>query len=253
MNNSSDFIDLNISFDSIESLHTDSRVAKAYKLRRSGNNYFMKVLPRELCDNSRYRSAFEKEYKCGSMVCNPHIVKYLQMQETTNGICILMEYVNGVTLSEKIATEPDYFKKTGNVERFLRQLLTALDALHKLEIIYLDINPGNIMFTKVNNNVKLIDLGFCLSNINDNTIGCTKGFVAPEVASKAMNEIDVRSDIYAVGCLLKYIEENASVKFSDKIRRIMNRCLQPDKKNRYVSAKDIIKDISAVRYQVALL
>ena len=225
----SGFVDNSVNIDKAELINETSAMSKFYKRRVDGRLYFMKQLRDEYKDDPRYRALFFKEYENGKSVKHPYVVEYTSINEDEDGLYILMEYVNGVTLKDKLQNEPEFFKVKKNLYLFVEQLLEALKALHRQNIIYLDFSPKNILLTKTENSVKLVDLGFSINDANDYTAGCTKNFVAPETAKGDVKDIDNRSDIYAVGCLLQYIEKEACVKLPRKLQRIKARCLQQQK------------------------
>ena len=116
----------------------------------------------------------------------------------------------------------------------------------------MDIKPENILLTKGNNDVMLVDLGFCLSDKNDSTVGCTRQFAAPEVVKGNIKDVDSRTDIYSVGCLLQWIEENTGRALPRTYINIKNRCLHEQKKGRYISAEEIVKVIKNRHRNMAL-
>lgn len=234
------FVDNSVNIDKAELINEASAMSKFYKLRIDGRLYFMKQLRDEFKDDPRCRALFFKEYENGKSIRHPYVVEYTSINEDEDGLYILMEYVNGVTLKDKLASEPEFFTVRKNLYLFVEQLLEALKALHSQNIIYLDLSPKNILLTKTENCVKLVDLGFSINDTNDYTAGCTKNFVAPETERGEVKEIDNRSDIYAVGCLLQYIEKETGVKLPADLQRIKMRCLQPLKSKRYASVNDIL-------------
>ena len=229
--------------DKIETLGICGATSETFKRRIDGRLYFVKQLRPEYSGDKRYREAFRKEYEVGKSIDCPHIVKYVAMEEGADGLCILMEYVNGVTLAEKQASEPEYFCKEQHVKKLLLQVAQALAVLHRRNIVHMDIKPENILLTKGNNDAMLVDLGFCLSDKNDSTVGCTRQFAAPEVVKGNIKDVDSRTDIYSVGCLLQWIEENTGRALPRTYINIKNRCLREQKNGRYVSAEDIVKVI----------
>lgn len=235
----SDFIYINKVSD-IELLDDSGSTSVAYKICIDGRYYFMKQLRTELQHDKRYRDAFIKEYHTGRSIQNPHVVKYIDLREDAQGLCILMEYVNGYTLNEKVAREPEYFSKQGNMRKFLLQLCEALKALHKENIVHMDITPSNIIIQQTSNELKLIDLGFCLSNYNDCTPGNTAKFGAPETTLGDIKEIDARTDIYAIGSILQFIEKQCGTSLPRYANKIKKRCLQQQKDKRYQSVEEIV-------------
>ncbi len=236
----SDFFEDDINFEKAELINTFGSTSQTYKVRIKGKVYFMKQLRPERAKEERNKQMFIKEFEIGKSISHPYIVKYHSMGTDENGQYILMDYVNGYNLKEKLQSEPAFFKKPANLNKLMKQILEALQTLHKNNIIYLDLNAQNIMLTKTTNDVKLIDLGYCINDTNDYTAGCTKRFRAPECVANNVSNIDARADIYAVGCLLKYIEEEGGIKLPGYLCKIKKRCLQTEKKKRYQSVEEII-------------
>ena len=238
----SDFITCSIRTD-IEQLDFYGTTSLAYKTHINGQTFFIKKLRPELRNDERYRHLFYKEFNTGKKIHSPYIVKYLSIRENDDELCIVMEYVNGQTLKQKIENEPGYFRKPENMKRLLLQLCEALAAIHKENVVHLDLNPSNIIISQANNNLKLIDFGFCLSDYSDQTTGTTAKFAAPEATMSQIKEIDARTDIYSIGRLLQYIEEKSGAKLPRYIRRIKRGCLHENKQKRYCSAEDVIGEI----------
>ena len=238
--------------DKIETLGIRGATSETFKQRIDGRLYFVKQLRPEYRSDKRYREAFRKEYEVGKSIDSPYIVKYVAMEEEADGLCILMEYVNGVTLADKQASEPEYFRKEQHVKKLLLQVAQALAVLHRRNIVHMDLKPENILLTKGNNDVMLVDLGFCLSDKNDSTVGCTRQFAAPEVVKGDIKDIDARTDIYSVGCLLQWIEENTGRALSRTYINIKNRCLLEQKSERYASTGEIVKVIKNRHRNMAL-
>ena len=140
-----------------------------------------------------------------------------------------------------MAHEPKFFTKTRNLEKLIRQLAQALKVLHSRNIVHMDIKPENILLTKGSNDVVLVDLGFCLSDVNDYTVGGSLGFIAPEATAAGVKNIDARADIYSVGALLRWIEDNTGETLPRIFGKIKNRCLSEQKKDRYGSTDDIVR------------
>ena len=239
----SDFFDKDTDTKEKQLIDSGSSTSITYKLSMNGRLYFMKQLRPEYSNDPRYRSLFFKEYECGKAISHPYVVRYTDMGEDEEGLYIIMEYVNGSSIKEKLLHEPTYFEKEENLYKLVQQLLEALQTLHQQNVVYMDMSPTNILLTKVSNDVKLIDLGFCISDPNDFTGGCTEGFTAPEARTTDRTLLDARTDIYAVGCLLQYIEKRAKIQLPHLLQNIMQRCLQPEKEQRYQSVEEIIHHI----------
>ena len=205
-----------------------------------GKEYFKKQLPEKHRGDLRLRMALYKEFNVGRQIDCPYIVKYTDISEDENGVYVLMEHINGMSMAEKMKAEPAYFSKLPNTLKLLRQLVKALKALHQMNVAYLDLKPENIMLMQVSNNVKLVDLGGCFADSNSFTAERTNAYAAPELANDLIGEVDARTDIYGVGKLIEYIEENAGVKLPNYLKKVKQRCLHEDKMLRYDTADALL-------------
>lgn len=122
------------------------------------------------------------------------------MQGMERGI-VLTEYISGMTLHA-------YMERNGRMEEkaaidTIRELLLALEKVHRLGIVHRDINPDNIMISN-DGVLKLIDFGIARQKkqqkSHDTTILSTAGYAAPEQFE--FFQTDERTDIYATGVVL---------------------------------------------------
>ena len=203
----------------------------------------MKQLRPEYNRELVYRSMFMKEYELGRRIDNRHIVKYEGIGENTNGLYLLAEYVKGWNIEEKIALAPEFFRNPQNLQTLLEELLDGLRALHQAGIVHLDLKPKNVMLSQVNNEVKIVDLGFAFESSYFNTAGATLGFAAPEAQRGDIDDIDARSDLYSAGKIMEYICNKCNASLNKNTKRVVDKCLQEEKSKRYVCAEDAIVDL----------
>ena len=246
MASSSDFTYNDNTFEERVLIGDNGATSLSYRVCHDGRVYFMKQLRPELLPNHGNRVLLQKEFALGKSIKHSSVVKYDSIYMSEDEMYILMEYIQGSTVEEKLENDAAFFAKEDNIRRFALQLLDGLKALHSKGIAYVDINAGNIMLTQVGNNVKIVDLGFCFSNeFSHTTFGITKDFAAPEILEGDTNNIDERSDIYAVGCLLRYIKKKSGAKFSHHFENIIKRCVKKEKAERFATADEVITAIKA--------
>ena len=101
MEQSSDFI-FNGKVANIEMLDLFGTTSIGYRTNIDGRVYFIKKLRPELSHDKRYRDLFYKEFNTGKNICNPYIVKFFDIIDDGDELSIVMEYVNGRTIKEKI-------------------------------------------------------------------------------------------------------------------------------------------------------
>ena len=202
------------------------------KIRRQGKWFILKGLKDEYRDQQAYIELLKKEYDLGTQLDHPNIVKILAKEINPEiGPCIVMEYVDGVTLDEFLAGKPSVTSRKKVVE----QLVEVLVYIHGKQIIHRDLKPSNILVTRNGNNVKVIDFG--LSDADDYAVlkqpAGTLKYMAPEQKEDDV-KIDRRVDIYAFGLLLKEI-------FPHRYRHIAAKCSRPDRERRYANAEALRK------------
>ncbi|MBE6259716.1 MAG: serine/threonine protein kinase [Prevotella sp.] len=232
---SSQFTDSLSQFKSLEPLDTQGATCDTYRVKLYGKLHFLKRLKPEHANDIRYQEAFRKEFETGYRLEHPNLVRYISL--TSDGI--LMEYIDGETLSQHLTTHPDYFKDKKNTDKFLRQLLDVVGYLHSHQVLHLDLKPDNILLTRIDNDVKLIDLGCCYTDTFTDTQGRTHRFAAPEqLASK---EPDVRTDIYAIGKILELLPNHHIY------NKVIVRCTASNPSNRYQSVEELLSDIQKAK------
>lgn len=228
---SSQFSDNQSRFEAIEQVESQGATCDTFRVKLYGKLHFLKRLKAEYAGDIRYQEALRKEFETGYRLEHPNLVRYLSPDKDS----ILMEYVDGETLSQRLARTPDYFNEQKHTEKFVRQLLSALQYLHSHQVLHLDLKPDNILLTHINDDVKLIDLGFCYTDAFVDTQGHTNAFAAPE--QKAGGEVDVRSDIYAFGKILELLPDHSLY------NKVIARCTADRPEDRYQSVGEILHDI----------
>jgi len=228
---SSQFSDNQPRFEAIEQVESQGATCDTFRVKLYGKLHFLKRLKVEYAGDIRYQEALRKEFETGYRLEHPNLVRYLSLDKDS----ILMEYVDGETLSQRLARNTDYFNEQKHTEKFVRQLLSALQYLHSHQVLHLDLKPDNILLTHINDDVKLIDLGFCYTDAFVDTQGHTNAFAAPE--QKAGGEVDVRSDIYAFGKILELLPDHSLY------NKVIARCTADRPEDRYQSVGEILHDI----------
>lgn len=235
---SSQFSDSQSRFETVEQLETQGATCDTFRVKLYGKLHFLKRLKAEYRGDIRYREALRKEFETGYRLEHPNLVRYISFDDDS----ILMEYVDGESLSQCLATHPDYFRKQKNADKFVRQLLEAVGYLHSHQVLHLDLKPDNILLTRINDDVKLTDLGCCYADAYPDTTGHTDAFAAPEQLTG--REVDVRTDIYAIGRILECLPDH------HKYNKVIARCTADNPAERYQAISDLQEALSAWRTHI---
>lgn len=224
----SEFSDVQQSFPDAELLPFGGSTCDCYRVKLYGKLHFMKRLKPELRTDPRYVAALQKEFETGFRLDHPHLVRYVSKGDDY----LLTEYVDGMTLGTFVSENPDYFKSVQNTNRFLTQLMDVVGYLHQHQVIHLDLKPSNILITRIGQEVKLTDLGYCYTDTYTDTMGRTDQYAAPEQLA-GVSKVDVTTDIYAIGKILD------TLPLPSIYNKVKERCLKELPAERFQSTEEI--------------
>ena len=228
----SSFSEIQHTFPDAELLPVEGSTCDCYRVHLYGKLHFLKRLKSEFRTDPRYVASLQKEFEIGYRLEHPHLVRYVSKGEDY----LMTEYVDGEALSQFVVSHPDYFKSKKNTNRFLSQLLDVLGYLHSHQVVHLDLKPDNILITRIGNDVKLTDLGYCYTDTYTDTMGRTDKYAAPEQLQGG--QVDGRTDIYAVGKILE------TLPCPTIYNKVIARCTKPNKEERYQSAEEMKSHLS---------
>lgn len=232
----SEFSDVQLSFPDAELLPFGGSTCDCYRVKLYGKLHFMKRLKPEFRTDPRYVAALQKEFETGFRLDHPHLVLYVSKGDDY----LLTEYVDGMTLRTFVAENPDYFKSVQNTYRFLNQLLDVVGYLHQHQVVHLDLKPSNILITRIGQEVKLADLGFCYTDTYTDTMGRTDKYAAPEQLA-GVSKVDVTTDIYAIGKILE------TLPLPSIFNKVKDRCLKELPAERFQSTEEIKTSLPSER------
>jgi eukaryotic-like serine/threonine-protein kinase len=235
----------------------------------------IKVLsPGTITDESA-RKHLRNEALALSKLSHPHIATVYDF-DTQRGVDFLViEYIPGITLSEKLPKGPLPEKE---VLQLGIQLSDGLAAAHESGVVHRDLKPGNLRLTS-KGQLKILDFGLAKlrqpltettvteSSLQTHSISGTLPYMAPEQLSG--EEVDARTDIHGAGFVLYEMATGqrpfAEVpsgqligallrkppipptklnhRVSAELERIIGKCVEKDPENRYQSAKELGIDL----------
>lgn len=172
---------------------------------RIGRQVAIKELRQELTANPSIRERFQNEARVLAKLRHPNIVSLYDFVDTAQNVCLIMEYVEGITLDRYIQRVTGPIPEEKAIEIF-QKILDAFMYAHTENVVHRDIKPANIMLTQ-SGEVKVLDFGIAKvktdSNYNLTQEGSRLGtifYMSPEQIRS--QELDQRSDIYSLGILL---------------------------------------------------
>ena len=197
-------------------------MGEVYRARdtRLDRTVAVKVLPSHLSEDADHRRRFEREAKMISALSHPHICALHDVGHQDGTDYLVMEYVEGETLSERL------LKGALPAEQVLRygiEIADALDKAHRQGIVHRDLKPGNVMLTR--SGVKLLDFGLAkMREIEEGPTGMSVSLLATRTSADRSpltekgtilgtfqymapeqlegKEADARSDLFAFGAVL---------------------------------------------------
>lgn len=232
----------------------------------------VKVLPREFLHDTDFRSRFEREAQTIAALEHPAIVPVYDYGETDGILYLVMRYLPGGSLARRVARGP---MPLPDAVRILQHLAPGLDYAHAQGMVHRDLKPGNILFDAWENPY-LSDFGIVKLALGSETaltktgglVG-TPAYMSPEQV-RGLEELDGRSDIYAIGVLLyhmlsgklpyeadtpigqAFMHVNAPVPTIGDVRRdlpptaaqVITRTLAKDREERYDTAGDLAEALA---------
>ena len=169
-----------------------------------GTKVAIKVLNPILSANAQIKERFRNEAKLMASLDHPNITKVIDFDEQPHQLSIVMEYLNGEDLNQKIKRNGPLSEK--EITDVFSQTLSAFQYAHEKGIVHRDIKPSNI-FILPNGHIKILDFGIAklFGQGNEMTqTGTQMGtpiYMSPEQV-KADKSSDHRSDIYSLGVTL---------------------------------------------------
>jgi WD40 repeat protein len=248
-----------------------------YKARQIGLNRLvaLKMIPFGAGASSQTRARFRAEAMAAGRLQHPHIVPIYEIGEHRGQPYFSLELVEGGTLAQKLAGEPQPASEAAGL---VETLARAVHYAHQRGIIHRDLKPANILLS-ADGTPKISDFGLakCLEDdighTRTGTIVGTPSYMAPEQANSSQSRVGPAADVYALGVILYEmlmghppfcagtpLETLELVRTQEPVpprllqpatprdlETICLQCLAKEPVNRYASALDLADDLACFR------
>lgn len=243
---------------------------------RLGRKVAIKMLPPDVVNNPKILHRWKREARLLASLNHPNIATiHEELQEAEGASYLVLEYVEGETLRERIAQDGLNVEEAVSIAM---QIAEAMSAAHGKGIVHRDLKPANIKITP-EGRVKVLDFGVAKmlggrEDVPQGTIVTqpgqvigTPGYMSPE--QSLGKDTDHRTDIWSFGCVLyemltakrpfpgretsEVLEamlqkepswESLPNEVESPLREIIGKCLAKDPGERYQSSAELHKDLS---------
>ncbi len=234
------------------------------KDRRDDSPVAIKLLHPHLAEDESFRERFEREAHVGALLRSPYVVRLLDYGIAEGRYFIVMEFVEGETLKDAIATAP---LSAARALRIGAQTARALEEAEARGVVHRDIKPDNILLG-AGDTVKVADFGIA-KQLSSGTLTMPGAFIgtlfyaAPELA---LGRADNRSDVYSLGATLFHsitghppfrgdaievlrhhaeteVPVNELQSIPEELRGIIVKCLKKDPEERFQSCTQLAGEL----------
>ncbi|OUM87718.1 MAG: hypothetical protein BAA01_12965 [Bacillus thermozeamaize] len=231
----------------------------------------LKVLKEQFVHDEAFTRRFQREAEAVSRLSHPNIVRFYGVGKDHGIPYIVMEYVEGETLKEKISRQAPL--PVDEAVRIAMEICDALEYAHRHQIVHRDIKPHNVLIS-TDGKVKVTDFGIAQASseatITHGTVIGSVHYCSPEQAKGTV--VSGQSDLYSLGVVLyemltgelpfsgdtpvtvalKHLQEPYPPAYEknqyipQSLENVLARALAKDPRQRYQSAAEMRADLAIV-------
>jgi serine/threonine protein kinase len=172
--------------------------------RESGDTVAIKILVGGPLSSPDARRCFLREAEITRRLDHPGIVRVRELSEADGHLFLVMDYVEGETLAQRLRGEPTPARQ---VATWLRELADAVAHAHERGVVHRDLKPGNILLD-LEGVSRIVDFGLAAlidrpgeASVSSSGLG-TVSYLAPEQAAGRRDLIGPTTDIHGLGAVL---------------------------------------------------
>ncbi len=251
----------------------DGGMSIVYKAtdRFLGRTVSIKVLRDQFAADSEFLQRFRREAQAVANLSHANIVSLFDVGQDGETHYLVMEYVEGQTLKDKIKEEGPFTPE--QAVDIAKQVLAGLNHAHQKKVIHRDIKPHNILITATGQ-AKITDFGIAravteTTLVHTGPIMGSAHYFSPEQAKGY--PVDARSDLYSLGVViyemlaakrpfegdtplsvaLQHVQDEPPSlrridnRIPETLDRVVLKAMAKDPARRYQSADEFIKDLNA--------
>jgi|GEM_PF-4498882 len=170
------------------------------KLRR---DVAIKMMQPDRLHDPRMAARFAREARLAAQINDPHVITVYSVYDESELPFIVMEYLHGGTLQERLGNHP---VSEEECIRIARQIARGLQAAHEVGLLHRDLKPSNIGFRRPSGHVVIMDFGLARTLCDTETLTLhgspvgTPAFMSPEQI--LVQKLDHRTDLFSLGTVM---------------------------------------------------
>lgn len=234
----------------------------------------IKMVPSQIADSPVAFKELKREVNNACGIIHPNVVKVMGLEEQEGLFFIVMEYIEGRSLEEMLASSDGRLDEA-EVTDIMKKLAQGLSETHKNKVIHRDIKPSNVMVS-TKEQVKILDFGISYQVtksmtqlVGDSHTSGTWPYMAPEQISNRFGRENEQVDVWGFGVTMYQLltgelpfKDKDQIKdkeekpfepqgISKKSRDIVMKCLEKDREKRFKNMGEVLNALNEVKVKKA--